>query len=223
MGKEISYKEIARLTLSDDHYSQREIATAANCSPGTVSNVQRRLEAAKIDAATAADLTERELRGLLNSEKGRREGVEYKQPDWARIADEMARDRKLKLIVLWEEYAEEAVLEGKRPYMYSFFSELFRRWVNFNIPTLTRSHVPGDKMEVDWAGDTMELVDPFTGVVSKVYAAGRMPELRITRCSPLNSKTEVAFITELGARCGRSSCELRVSCPFKTAVATFSN
>lgn len=169
MGKEISYKEIARLTLSDDHYSQREIATAANCSPGTVSNVQRRLEAAKIDAATAADLTERELRGLLNSEKGRREGDEYKQPDWARIADEMARDRKLKLIVLWEEYAEEAVLEGKRPYMYSFFSELFRRWVNFNIPTLTRSHVPGDKMEVDWAGDTMELVDPFTGVVSKVY------------------------------------------------------
>ena len=37
---DISYKEIARLTFADGHYTQREIAASAGCSHGTVARLR---------------------------------------------------------------------------------------------------------------------------------------------------------------------------------------
>lgn len=167
--KDISYKEIARLTLSDSRYTQREISIAAGCSHGTVGTVQRKLKTLGIDKETVLSMSERELRVLINDKPGRKETVGYKQPDFEKIHKERSYDKSLPLTVLWEEYADEAIRENKQPYMYSFFTHQYRKWVKTTNPTLERPHHPGDEMEVDWAGDTMELIDPFTGGTSKVY------------------------------------------------------
>ena len=189
---DISYKEIARLTFSGGHYTQREIAASAGCSHGTVGHVQRKLRALGIDEAAIAGMSERELRVLVNDGPGRKEGQGYKQPDFEKVHRELSYDRKLPLTILWEEYAEEAVREGKRPYMYSFFTQQYRKWEKTANPTVERPHRPGDEMEVDWAGDTMELVDPFTGEISKVYLfVATLPFSQYTYVKPtLSMKSE---------------------------------
>ena len=66
MKPKFSYKEIVRLTVAGG-YTQREIAAAANCATGTVSNVRKRLRLSGIDGDTALSMGESELRGLLSS------------------------------------------------------------------------------------------------------------------------------------------------------------
>lgn len=55
MKPKFSYKEIVRLTVAGG-YTQPEIAAAANCAAGTVSNVQKRLRSSGIDGDTALSI-----------------------------------------------------------------------------------------------------------------------------------------------------------------------
>ncbi len=194
MKQKASYKEIIRLTLAGG-YTQREIASAANCSAGTVQNVRKRFDASGLDGPTALEMSEAELRGVLNEPQGKKVDVAFKQPDFAAIYAERSKNRKITLEIAWEEYADEAVRQGLRPYMYSFFVQKYHAWENFNIPTLRISHTPGDCMEVDWAGDTMELVDPFTGEISKVYLfVATLPFSQYTYVEPALSMNTNAWI-----------------------------
>lgn len=53
--------------------------------------------------------------------------------------------------------------------MYSYFCEKYGRWANVTKATMRILHKPGDTMEVDWAGTTLDIHDPITGAVSKAY------------------------------------------------------
>ena len=64
--------------------------------------------------------------------------------------------------MLWEEYIE-ANPEG---YRYSRFCELYRSWEAKLSVTLRQTHMAGDKLFVDYAGDTVPvIVDRLTGEV----------------------------------------------------------
>ena len=168
MEPKVSYKEIVRLTFSGG-YSQREIAAAANCSCGTVSNVQRKLRVVGLDAPTAEGMSEKELRGLLAEQRGRKPDASYVQPDHAAIQEQLDKHKGLTIAIVWEEYAAECFAAGKTPYMYSYFAQMHREWQSASDLSLKVPHVPGDRMEVDWAGMTMEWVDMYTGEVHVVY------------------------------------------------------
>lgn len=73
------------------------------------------------------------------------------------------------LTVLWSEYCEDALLSGKVPYMYSAFCQQHRRWAAANRTAMHIERGPAQEMQVDYAGDTMEVLDPDTGEVLKVY------------------------------------------------------
>ena len=51
-----------------------------------------------------------------------------------------------------------------RSYAYSTFCERFRAWKACVSPTMRQTHVAGEKLFVDWAGDTIGVFDPATGV-----------------------------------------------------------
>lgn len=53
--------------------------------------------------------------------------------------------------------------------MYSYFCEKYGRWANVTKATMRIQHKPGNTMEVDWAGATLDIHDPVTGEVSKAY------------------------------------------------------
>src|ERR1700751_1052046 len=62
--------------------------------------------------------------------------------------------------MLWDEYIERCP-EG---YRYSRFCELYRSWASRLSVTMRQSHTGGDKLFVDYAGDTVPvIVDRFTG------------------------------------------------------------
>src|SRR3981189_1289772 len=63
------------------------------------------------------------------------------------------------LQLLWEEHRA-AHPEG---YGYSRFCELYRAWEARLSPTMRQSHVAGERMFVDYAGTTLEVIDASTG------------------------------------------------------------
>lgn len=194
MEPKVSYKEIVRLTFSGG-YSQREIAAAANCSSGTVSNVQRKLRVVGLDAGTAEGMSEKELRGLLTEQRGRKPDVSYVQPDHAAIQEQLDRHKGLTIAIVWEEYAAECTAAGKVPYMYSFFAQKHREWQSASDLSLKVPHVPGDRMEVDWAGMTMEWVDMYTGEVHVVYLfVATLPYSQYTFVKPTESMAQEDWI-----------------------------
>ena len=63
------------------------------------------------------------------------------------------------LALLWQEY----LAEHPNGYSYTRFCELFVDWRRQLSPTMRQTHLAGEKLFVDWAGDTTPVVDPATG------------------------------------------------------------
>ena len=64
-------------------------------------------------------------------------------------------------MLLWEEYRQREP-DG---YGYSRWCELYRAWEGRLSPTMRQVHPAGERMFVDYAGQTVDLVDPGTGEV----------------------------------------------------------
>jgi transposase len=63
------------------------------------------------------------------------------------------------LQLLWEEH------RAVHPvgYGYSRYCELYRAWEARLSPTMRQSHVAGERLFVDYAGTTLEVIDTSTG------------------------------------------------------------
>jgi len=72
-------------------------------------------------------------------------------------------------MLLWSEYCEDAISEGREPYQYSAFCHRFRSWAKANQVVMHIERRPAEQMMVDWAGGTMEVLDRDTGELVKVY------------------------------------------------------
>jgi transposase len=66
------------------------------------------------------------------------------------------------LSLIWEEYRAVHPDDG---YGYSRFCELYRRWEGRLSPTMRQQHFAGERAFVDYAGDTLEVIDGTTGEV----------------------------------------------------------
>lgn len=71
--------------------------------------------------------------------------------------------------LLWQEY------EAQRPdgWQYSVFCDQYRRWLATQDVVLRQNHIPGDKVFVDYAGQTVPIVDRATGeeLAAQVFVA----------------------------------------------------
>jgi transposase len=79
-------------------------------------------------------------------------------PDWAKLHEELKR-RSVTLVLLWQEYRAEYP-EG---YGYSRFCDLYGEWRRSVSATMRQTHAAGEKLFVDFAGDTVAVIDPQTG------------------------------------------------------------
>ena len=82
------------------------------------------------------------------------------QPDWAHVHRELRR-KGVTLSLLWEEYRADHT-EG---YGYSRFCELYTRWEGKLSPVMRQRHPAGERLFVDYAGHTIDVIDPMTGEV----------------------------------------------------------
>jgi len=68
------------------------------------------------------------------------------------------------LALLWEEYRA-STPDG---FGYSWFCDLYKGWVGRLKPTLRQIHVAGEKLFVDFAGRTAEVIDGLSGEIVTV-------------------------------------------------------
>ena len=80
-------------------------------------------------------------------------------PDWPAIHQELKR-KHVTLTIVWDEY----IARQPDGYRYSRFCELYRGWEARLSVTMRQSHRAGEKLFVDYAGDTVPvIVDRLTG------------------------------------------------------------
>ena len=63
--------------------------------------------------------------------------------------------------LLWQEYRD----QHPNGYGYSRFCDLYRAFAKRISPTMRQHHIAGERMFVDYAGTTMEVIDGLTGEV----------------------------------------------------------
>lgn len=162
----VNYREILRLG-SDPESTQRSIAAAVRSSRDTIREVLTAAKEASVEWPLDDSVTNEMLRSILFPEKFAAASL-YVQPDYPRIHAELALPG-VNMTLLWMEYSKRCEAEGTTPYMYTQFCEKYRQWARITKATMRILHKPGDAMQVDWAGNTLDIYDPVTGEVSKAY------------------------------------------------------
>ncbi|MDQ2900931.1 MAG: IS21 family transposase, partial [Acidobacteriota bacterium] len=79
--------------------------------------------------------------------------------DFSQLHAQLLTHKHLTLHLLWEEYRE----THPDGYGYSRLCELYQRWNRNQDVVLRQDHIAGEKMFVDWAGDTVPVHDRETG------------------------------------------------------------
>lgn len=150
--------EVLRLSL-EQKVSVRRIAASCSLARSTVSDYLGRARAAGLGWPLPAGLDEDKLEQLLFPV---REAISPRPVlDLAYIRNEM-RGRAVTLQLLWEEYRSHTP-DG---YSYSQFCQLYRDWLGKQAISLRQEHRAGEKLFVDFAGDTIPIVDAKTGAIT---------------------------------------------------------
>ncbi len=148
------------LRLHASGLSQRRIAVSLNIGRTAVGDYITRARRAGLSWPLPENISDEDLERLLFPPPAAASGDRRAPPDWALLHRELKRPG-VTLSLLWEEYR--AVHHDG--YGYSRFCELYRAWKGGLSPTMRQSHVAGDKMFVDYAGATMEVIDGLTGEI----------------------------------------------------------
>jgi transposase len=140
--------------------SGHQIAAAVGVSRYTVAEYLRRAAVVGITWPVPPELDDVALEGRLFSPPFTSPETLRPQPEWTRIHAELRRPG-VTLQLLWQEYRA-GQPEG---YGYSRFCDLYVAWRGRLSPTMRQTHPAGERLFVDYAGQTVEVVDGATGEV----------------------------------------------------------
>jgi transposase len=154
--------EVLRLK-EECQLSNRAIARSCAISHSTVSEYLRRAQEAGLSWPLPEGMGEDTLFDLLFPRAPQPTSRVIPCPDWSWIHTEL-RKKSVTLRLLWVEYRE-AHPDG---YGYSQFCVLYREWAGCLNPPMRLDHKGGEKVFVDYAGQTASVVDRHTGEVHEV-------------------------------------------------------
>lgn len=154
------------LRLKAEEHSNRQIASAIGCARSTVQDCLRRCGEAGLAWPLPAELDEEALYARLYCRQVPLSCTPA--PEFARLHAELRRPGVTRML-LWQEY-KAAQPDG---WQYSEFCDQYRRWLGRQDAVLRQTHRPGDKLFVDYAGQTMPVTDRQTGLVrqAQVFVA----------------------------------------------------
>ena len=158
------YREILR--LSSLGLSRRTIAGSVSRSRDTVSDVLARAAKLGLEWPLPLEVTDDELQKMLFPEKGKVKST--RTPDCEYIHKELSKPG-VTLTLLWDEYCARCRESGEIPYQYSQYCKFYNRYAAFSKATMHIKRKPGERMEVDWAGQTAPIQDSVTGNTIPAY------------------------------------------------------
>lgn len=161
-------KEVIRLKAAG--FSLRPIASAVRLSLGAVAKYAKAADAAGLTWPLPDGLSDEALvRLILGVPAAPGAPPKFVPPDYPAIHQELKR-KGVTLQLLWQEYRER---HGPATYAYSQFCDLYRRWRQNLKCSMRQIHPAGEKLFVDYAGQTVPITDPLTGeiVTAQIFVA----------------------------------------------------
>lgn len=140
--------------------TQRQIARSLTMSPTTVGEYLRRAKLAGLSWPLPADLDDTQLEARLFPPLPKLRPEQRPLPDWAEVHCELKR-KGVTLVLLWEEYKTHYP-EGLQ---YSQFCEHYRRFAKRIDLVMRQHHRAGEKLFVDYAGQTVPVVNRLSGEI----------------------------------------------------------
>jgi transposase len=156
------HKIKAVLRLAGLGLSQRQIALSCQIGQATVSDYLRLADQAGLRWPDVADWDEdRLLAALSPPQRSTPVWRKTAEPDFSAMRRELQTHKHLTLQLLWQEYRE----QHSEGYGYSRYCSLYRAWLKRQDVVLRHEHRAGEKLFIDYAGDTIAVHDPGTGEV----------------------------------------------------------
>jgi len=146
------------LRLRAEGLSGRRVAQSLSLGRATISEYFRRADLAGLSWPLPDVITDTDLEHRLYPHEPGASARPIPQPDWAYVHRELRR-KGVTLALLWEEY------RAVRPdgYGYSRYCELYTRWEGKLSPVMRQRHPAGERLFVDYAGQTVDVICPETG------------------------------------------------------------
>ena len=151
--------EVLRLKFEAE-LSNRQIAKSLSIARPTVAEYLRRFDATQLQWSETATLGEAVLEGKLFPPASRPANARRPEPDWADVHQELRR-KGVTQMLLWQEYRS-AHPDG---FEYSWFCDHYRVFRAAVDVVMRQTHRAGEKLFVDYAGQTVDVVERSTGAV----------------------------------------------------------
>lgn len=157
-------KEVLRLKFDCD-LSHERIARALGLSKGVVSKYVARARLAGLDGAVLASLDEAEIARRLcpaaATQRGERAAIDL---PW--VHRELRR-KGVTLQLLWQEYGQTPATAP--PYQYTQFCAHYHAYAGSLRRSMRQVHRAGEKLFIDYAGPTVDIVNPDTGEIRPAH------------------------------------------------------
>lgn len=154
-------KEILRLKF-EYHFSIRKIASCCSIGKGTVADYLERVKKADLNWPLPENMTDAELEGLLFDNENTKKVHHRQMPGMEHLHKELKK-KGVTLYLLWYEYKQ----NNPDGYQYSHFCELYKKWSHKIDISLRQTHKAGEKLFVDYAGQTVPIKNPETGEIKE--------------------------------------------------------
>jgi transposase len=155
-------REVLRLKL-DCGLSDRQIAKSTGLARSTIGEYLRRFHESGLLWPLTAALQERDLASCLFPQPPVIPRDRRPVPDWPLVQAEMRR-KSVTLTLLWQEY-KAANPDG---FQYSWFCDTYQSWRSRRDLVMRQIHRAGEKLFVDFCGQTVPITDPRTGEIRPV-------------------------------------------------------
>ena len=150
-------RQALQLLAGDSGLSMRQVGAALGVSKTTVSEIAMFARDAGVDWPLASRLSDDELQARLYPPPRPRSTTRL-EPEYAALHQELKRPG-VTLQLLWEEYRSSA---GQQAYRYSAYCQKYRAWAKRLKRSMRQTHPSGERLFLDYAGQTVPVVDAAT-------------------------------------------------------------
>jgi len=154
-------REVLRLKYECNR-SNRDIGHSCGIGSSTVSDYLQRAKMAGLDWPLPDQLDDTALEHQLFPPATPRNSSRF-IPDFHEVHKELQSRKSVTLNLLWQEYKE----QHPDGYQYSWFCHSYRDWAARLDVVMRHEHRAGEKLFVDYAGQTVDIVDAATGEIRK--------------------------------------------------------
>ena len=141
--------------------SLRQIKGSQRVSLGAVQKIISKADLLSLDWEKITRLDDQHLARLFYPESDSRVSNQFQCPDWVEVHRELRRKGVTKHL-LWEEYTQ---AYPNRSYSYPQYCFLYQDWVKKQKRSMRQTHKAGDKLFVDYAGQTIPIVSGETSEI----------------------------------------------------------